>query len=36
MSRDPLARLAPEIAFTGDAYVPTKAAPPKEKEKPRK
>ena len=33
MSRDVLARLVPEIAFTGDPYVPAKAAPPKEKAK---
>ena len=31
MSREVITRLGPEIAFTGDAYVPSK-----EKEKPRK
>jgi len=34
LSREVVARLAPELAVTGDAYVPTKAAAPgKEKAK---
>ncbi|MEO7741571.1 MAG: helix-hairpin-helix domain-containing protein [Usitatibacter sp.] len=33
VGRDVVARLGPEIAFNGDAYVPTKAAPVKEKPK---
>jgi competence protein ComEA len=32
-SREVLARLGPELAVTGDAYVPSKAPPPKEKKK---
>ena len=36
MSREVVARLGPELAVTGDAYTPTKTAPAKEKEKPRK
>ena len=37
-SREVVARLGPEIAVTGDAFVPTKvaAATAKEKEKPKK
>ena len=33
MSPDVVARVVPDIAFSGDAYVPPKAPPPKEKKK---
>ena len=33
LSREVVARVAPEIAFTGDPFVPPKAAPAKEKRK---
>jgi competence protein ComEA len=36
MSHEVVTRIAPEITFTGDPYVPTKAAPAKDKEKPKK